>query len=69
MSLRSFRGMTEASVETAQESHHPEMSPARTDPAELAWHLYRHHGLDLAGIAGTDPQELWEIHRNHHGSD
>jgi hypothetical protein len=45
---------------------HPDLNTGRTDPAELAWHLYRHHGLDLAALAGDDITQLWDLHERHH---
>jgi len=55
-------------MDVIDDQDHPELMRARTDPAELAWHLYRHHGVDLTGLAGASTSELWELHRKHHGA-
>lgn len=45
---------------------HPDLKTSRTDPAELAWHLYRHHGFDLGALAGDEMSKLWDIHQRQH---
>ena len=53
-------------VDVVEDQDHPEITMTRTDPAELAWHLYRHHGQDLSGLAGAEFTTLWDLHEQHH---
>ena len=53
-------------MDVIREDDHPELNASWTDPAELAWHLYRHHGFDIANLTTSDFAELWSIHEAQH---
>ncbi len=55
-------------MDVIREDNHPDLDAQWTDPAELAWHLYRHHGHDINTLSGLDSATLWDLHSGEHES-
>jgi hypothetical protein len=53
-------------VDVIRDENHPELNTSWTDPAELTWHLYRHHGFEIARLTDIDVAALWDLHAQQH---